>query len=54
VLARFAADGVTIVACTPHLRASAVRRAPPRRHDAALSALQAAAPRGLTLVTGGR
>jgi protein-tyrosine phosphatase len=52
VLARFAADGVTIVACTPHLRASAVRRAPPRRHDAALSALQAAAPRGLTLVHG--
>jgi protein-tyrosine phosphatase len=52
VLARFAADGVTIVACTPHLRASAVRRAPPRRHAAALSALQAAAPRGLTLVHG--
>jgi protein-tyrosine phosphatase len=52
VLARLAADGVTVVACTPHLRTSALRRAPPRRHDAALAALQAAAPRGLTVVHG--
>jgi protein-tyrosine phosphatase len=52
VLARFATDGVTIVACTPHLRASAVRRRAPRRHDASLAELQAAAPAGMTLVHG--
>ncbi len=42
VLAGFAADGVTAVACTPHLRASALRGGPPRRHDRALDALAAA------------
>lgn len=52
VLARFAASGVVAVACTPHLRASALRRGVPRRHDVALSALAAAAPPGLALVHG--
>jgi len=52
VLARFAASGVVAVACTPHLRASALRRGVPRRHDAALEALAAATPPGLALVHG--
>ena len=62
-LGRLAATGVRVVACTPHLRASAValrmRRGgaaePARtvgRHDASLAALAAAAPAGLTLVHG--
>jgi protein-tyrosine phosphatase len=52
VLARFAADGVTVVACTPHLRASSLRQGAPARHEAALAALGAAAPPGLRLVHG--
>ncbi len=52
VLARFAADGVTTVACTPHLRASSLRRGVPARHAAALAALAAAAPAGVALLHG--
>jgi protein-tyrosine phosphatase len=52
VLARFAADGVTTVACTPHLRASALRRGLPSRHLAPLAALAALAPPGLALLHG--
>jgi protein-tyrosine phosphatase len=44
VLARFAADGVRVVACTPHVRASALRSGAPARHADMLAALAAAAP----------
>jgi protein-tyrosine phosphatase len=40
------------MACTPHLRASALRHGVPARHDGALAALQAAAPVGLSLLHG--
>jgi protein-tyrosine phosphatase len=52
VLARFAAEGVRTVACTPHLRASSLRRGAPRRHRALLDALTAVAPPGVQLVHG--
>ena len=52
VLARFAADGVTAVACTPHLRASELRRGVARRYDERLAELRGAAPPGLTLLHG--
>jgi protein-tyrosine phosphatase len=42
-LARFAADGVTTVVCTPHLRASMAASAPAERYAARLAALRAAA-----------
>lgn len=52
VLARFAAEGVTTVVCTPHLLATdavALDRAP---YDAAFAALVAAAPSTPTLTRG--
>lgn len=52
VLARAAAAGVRVVACTPHVRASTLRHGPPARHDGALAALQAAAPAQLLLLHG--
>lgn len=52
VLERFAADGVTVVACTPHLDASRARSAPVREHAALRAALQARAPAALRLVQG--
>ena len=52
VLARFAAGGVRVVACTPHLRASAIRGGVPPRHEALLAELAGAAPAGLALLHG--
>lgn len=59
VLARFAADGVTRVACTPHLAASQVRRGQVPDLGPAFAALRAAwtavggaAAAGLTLLRG--
>src|SRR5262245_9360183 len=43
ILQRFAADGVQIVVCTPHLDASKADRAPHERHLEILSALRARA-----------
>ena|SRR5690349_4945406 len=43
VLARFAADGVQIVICTPHLDASRARSAPYERHLEILAGLRAVA-----------
>ena len=44
VLAQFASDGVEVVVCTPHLRASDAARAPRAEHEAIMSRLRAAAP----------
>lgn len=44
VLSEMAANGVTDVCLTPHLRAGQLAGAPPRSHDEAFAALQAAAP----------
>ncbi|MEQ1692472.1 MAG: CpsB/CapC family capsule biosynthesis tyrosine phosphatase [Gemmatimonas sp.] len=44
VLERFAADGVSMVVCTPHLNASQIDSAPYARHLEILAALRAAAP----------
>ena len=52
VLRRFAAAGVRIVACTPHLRASRVARASAGAHADRFDALSACAPNGMTLVRG--
>jgi protein-tyrosine phosphatase len=52
VLQRFAEDGVRVVACTPHLRASAAGAVGADAHEARLEALRALAPRGLSLVRG--
>jgi len=52
VLARFAAEGVSVVACTPHLSASRAHEAPVAAHAALRAAVQAAAPAGITLVAG--
>lgn len=46
VLARFAADGVTTVVCTPHLRASAAASAPVGQVAERLDALRRRAGRG--------
>jgi protein-tyrosine phosphatase len=43
ILQRFAADGVQIVVCTPHLDASKSDRAPHERHSEILSGLRARA-----------
>ncbi|HEY2377488.1 MAG TPA: CpsB/CapC family capsule biosynthesis tyrosine phosphatase [Gemmatimonadaceae bacterium] len=43
ILARFAADGVQIVVCTPHLDASRAAAAPYERHLEILASLRAAA-----------
>jgi protein-tyrosine phosphatase len=44
VMKEMAAQGVTDVCLTPHLRAGQLASAPPRSHDEAFAALQAAAP----------
>lgn len=44
VLERFAAGGVEVVVCTPHLMASRAASAPYNRHAQILAALRAAAP----------
>ncbi len=44
VLQRFAADGVTVLVCTPHLNASQAASAPYVRHLEILAQLRAAAP----------
>jgi protein-tyrosine phosphatase len=45
VMNEMAGHGVTDVCLTPHLRAGQLANAPPRSHDDAFEALQAAAPR---------
>jgi protein-tyrosine phosphatase len=52
VLDRFAAEGVEVVVCTPHLRASEARAAPRASNEDLLSALAAAAPNGPRLELG--
>ncbi len=52
VLRRFAAEGVTALALTPHLLASQASRGVPAAHDQAFAALQAAAPEGIRLYRG--
>ena len=52
VLERAAAAGVRVVACTPHLRSSALRRGAPARHEALLAALAEGAPAGVTVLHG--
>jgi protein-tyrosine phosphatase len=44
VMKEMAAHGVTDICLTPHLRAAQLAAAPPRSHDDAFAALQAAAP----------
>jgi protein-tyrosine phosphatase len=53
VLARMAAEGVTTVACTPHLNASNADEAPVAAHARLREALQAAARESLHLEAGG-
>ena len=52
VLARFAADGVTTLVCTPHLRASAAAAPPLEAVRASFAELTARAPEGLSLGLG--
>lgn len=52
VLERFARDGVTTLACTPHLEASQAARAPTAEYAERMVALRAAAPAGLELRQG--
>lgn len=52
VLERFRKDGVTVLVCTPHLRASEVARAPIERHRAILAELVTHAPPVPELVLG--
>ncbi len=52
VLQRFAAQGVTVLVCTPHLNASQAARAPYARHCDLLGQLRAVAPVGLELQLG--
>ena len=47
VLRRFALDGVRLVVCTPHLRASRAHRAPAETCADRLESLRAVAPEGL-------
>ena len=51
-LGRLAADGVTRLACTPHLRASEAAAAPAERHAALRAELQARAPSTVALLAG--
>ncbi len=52
VLRRFAQDGVRVVACTPHLRASRAHTIDVDAHRARVEAVRAVAPAGLALVSG--
>ena len=52
VLEQFARDGVEVVVCTPHLRASAVAVAPNVRHREIFDALRAVAPAKPRLLLG--
>lgn len=52
VLERFVEDGVTVVACTPHLAASRAHEAPVAEHAALRATVQEAAPPGITLLAG--
>lgn len=52
VLERFAAAGVRVVACTPHLDASRAREAPFERNEHLLKQLRAAGPAGIELLAG--
>ena len=52
VLQRFAAGGVQVVVCTPHLMASRAVEAPYNKHLQLLGALRDAAPDGLELKLG--
>ena len=52
VLERFAADGVSVLVCTPHLSASDVQNAPYDKHVAILEQLREKAPASLELKLG--
>ena len=52
VLERFAAEGVELVVCTPHLDASRSAQAPHDEHDAIMERLRASAPPVPTLARG--
>jgi protein-tyrosine phosphatase len=52
VLERFAAEGVMVVVCTPHLDASRATEAPVARDAALRAELQARAPKGVRLESG--
>jgi len=52
VLERFGRDGVTLLVCTPHLRATDAARAPVDRYAEILAQLAAATPTGPTLAQG--
>ncbi|HWO88729.1 MAG TPA: CpsB/CapC family capsule biosynthesis tyrosine phosphatase, partial [Gemmatimonadales bacterium] len=52
VLERFAAQGVTAVCCTPHLKASEAAAAPGAELEALLAGLRAAAPASVALSRG--
>ena len=52
VLERFAKEGVEVVVCTPHLRASEASNAPRARNEELLASLAAATPNGPRLELG--
>jgi protein-tyrosine phosphatase len=52
VLEEFAAGGVEVVVCTPHLKASRAGAAPHERHQAILADLVAHAPASIRLLSG--
>ena len=52
VLERFAADGVSVLACTPHLQASRAAHAPYQAYRERLQELRAAAPASVELRQG--
>lgn len=52
VLERFAAEGVELVVCTPHLDASRAAQAPHDAHDEILARLRASAPASPALARG--
>lgn len=52
VLERFAAEGVSAIACTPHLAASQAEEAPLEEHALLLQALRAGVPGDVRVVSG--
>jgi protein-tyrosine phosphatase len=52
VLARFARDGVEVVVCTPHLKASVAHAAPEEAHQRTFDALVPLAPASIALARG--